>query len=230
MMLRLRFLFIAILAACIAGPPLESSAQSQNGSFDQYLTSEDIIILDDHYKIKVSGEKVYYMEVFIEREVRFKINTPGGISELDTIVLPEPLDEQLLPHLGPELPFHAGNRLSVHPLQLLLRTRLPDKILKLLVESPAHFLFVHAHAVENRLRKHQLLGDEIVEDLTAQFGGFRIQSVLQRGVRYPLDDIRFRDDLLVNDRHNPIDHRLLSLHRNEENRCKQTHASSGREP
>ncbi len=73
-------------------------AQLSDKEFENILQNEDIVILDENMKVSYVGEKAYFIDVVIEKEIEYKILTEAGNEYLDPFVLPQPFDEIYKPH------------------------------------------------------------------------------------------------------------------------------------
>jgi hypothetical protein len=91
-----RFYIFPFLWVVVFLIPIYTCSQVEN--FQNYLSNEDIIVLDEKLSIIVSGQKSYLIDVEVDKQVSYKINNPGGAAMLDTIIIPEPYDETYILH------------------------------------------------------------------------------------------------------------------------------------
>jgi hypothetical protein len=76
--------------------PLHSHSQEKN--FQNYLSTENVVVLDENLSIIVSGKKAELIDVEVDKKVSYKINNAEGAALLDTIIIPEPFDETYILH------------------------------------------------------------------------------------------------------------------------------------
>ncbi len=73
-------------------------AQISEQEFDASLQHEDLLIMSDSMVVTLYGEKAFYINVSVERAIRFKILKETGIGKLKTFTLPMPFDAMYKPH------------------------------------------------------------------------------------------------------------------------------------
>ncbi|MCD4664410.1 MAG: hypothetical protein K8R68_04000 [Bacteroidales bacterium] len=73
-------------------------AQLTNEEFKVILKSEDIVILNEDMKVSFIGQKAFYINIIIEKEIEYQILTNAGNDYLNPFILPQPFDEVYKPH------------------------------------------------------------------------------------------------------------------------------------
>ena len=73
-------------------------AQVNEQEFEASLQHEDLLIMNDSLVVNLYGEKALYINVSVDRTIRFKILKDTGIDKLKTFTLPVPFDDLYKPH------------------------------------------------------------------------------------------------------------------------------------
>lgn len=73
-------------------------AQLSDEAFDAILKNEDIVILNENMKVSFVGEKAFYINIVVEKEIEYQILTDAGNDYLNPYLLPQAFDEIYKPH------------------------------------------------------------------------------------------------------------------------------------
>jgi len=102
---------------------------AQSDDIEKQLTLSDVVILEERTNLVVSGQKSYLMDFTVEKDITYQINTEKGILFLDTILVPEPLDETYILH-SPEIRKNVSSVSGLRVNRFTAETEKPDGSVK----------------------------------------------------------------------------------------------------